>query len=399
MHTHINVFSEISPLKQVLVHTPGEEIRYLDPKKTKQLLFSAPLNPDRAISEHQQFVKLLQTAKVEVVQLLDLVLTTFQSVNKTIQNQFINDWIRCSAFHLNKKDKANVWAYLSDLAQNNPALMLQKMVSGIFAFEVKSKIAKERLINPLPNMYYVRDPLSCLGNGVMISKMHSAVRQRETFFIDFIFQHHFAYKKVPIYYSNKQTSSLEGGDVFVINAKTIIVGMSQRSQKEAIDAFAYNLQKHQTSFVNLYVFDIPKQKNLMHLDTWITMVAANKFLYSPNLLHQLAIYHLDLKQKKIIWKPIKQDLATFLTYLVQQQVILIPVGGKNALQVEIDIETNFDAANFLTLQPNLVIGYDRNPKTIAALRENGVKIISWNGDQLSLGQGATRCMTMPLLRV
>lgn len=84
--------------------------------------------------------------------------------------------------------------------------------------------------------------------------------------------------------------------------------------------------------------------------------------------------------------------------VIGKKATLIPVAGEDSTQIEIDVETNFDATNFLVIQPGVVVGYDRNYKTNQTLRDAGVKVISWNGDQLSLGMGSARCMSMPLYR-
>ncbi|MGV2393327.1 UNVERIFIED_CONTAM: arginine deiminase family protein [Campylobacter lari] len=72
----INVYSEIGQLKEVLVHTPGDEIRRVTPSRLDELLFSAILEPDAAIEEHKSFIKILKDNGVKVIQLVDLVVST-----------------------------------------------------------------------------------------------------------------------------------------------------------------------------------------------------------------------------------------------------------------------------------------------------------------------------------
>jgi arginine deiminase len=77
---------------------------------------------------------------------------------------------------------------------------------------------------------------------------------------------------------------------------------------------------------------------------------------------------------------------------------MIPIGGENASQMDIDIETHFDGTNYLVIAPGVVVGYDRNRKTAQALRDAGITVLDFNGNQLSLGMGSSRCMSMPLIR-
>ncbi|WP_256998358.1 arginine deiminase family protein [Mycoplasmoides gallisepticum] len=157
-------------------------------------------------------------------------------------------------------------------------------------------------------------------------------------------------------------------------------------------------QNDETSFEKIYAINVPKMSNLMHLDTWLAMLDYDKFLYSPNMMGVLKIWEIDLIHPTLIWRELNESLEGFLSMVIGKKATLIPVAGEDSTQIEIDVETNFDATNFLVIQPGVVVGYDRNYKTNQALRDAGVKVISWNGDQLSLGMGSARCMSMPLYR-
>jgi len=91
------------------------------------------------------------------------------------------------------------------------------------------------------------------------------------------------------------------------------------------------------------------------------------------------------------------SLSEYLNQMIGKKCQLIPVAD-NYSQVKIDIETNFDATNFLVIRPGVVVGYDRNEYTVNALRKAGVKVFAFSGSQLSLGMGSCRCMSMPLER-
>ena len=90
-------------------------------------------------------------------------------------------------------------------------------------------------------------------------------------------------------------------------------------------------------------------------------------------------------------------LEDMIEQIIHVRPTLIPVAD-NYSQEQVDIETHFDATNFLVIKPGLVIGYDRNVRTVQALRNNGVEVLTFDGNQLALGMGSARCMSMPLYR-
>jgi len=94
----------------------------------------------------------------------------------------------------------------------------------------------------------------------------------------------------------------------------------------------------------------------------------------------------------------EKSLPEMLKSITGLDPILIPIAGEGASQLNIDIETHFDGTNYLTIEPGVVVGYSRNVLTEKALEKAGVKVLSFKGNQLSLGMGSARCMSMPLVR-
>ena len=85
----INVYSEIGKLKKVLVHTPGKEVANVSPQRLDELLLSALIEPESAKEEHERYINILKDNDVEVVQLVDLLVETFESCNKKQKEEFI----------------------------------------------------------------------------------------------------------------------------------------------------------------------------------------------------------------------------------------------------------------------------------------------------------------------
>ena len=84
------------------------------------------------------------------------------------------------------------------------------------------------LIDPMPNLYFTRDPFATIGTGVSLHRMHTVTRNRETLFGKFIFQYHPVYKDAPKWYDRGETSSLEGGDILILSPEVLAVGISDR---------------------------------------------------------------------------------------------------------------------------------------------------------------------------
>lgn len=398
MFNKINVYSEIGTLKKVLVHTPGQEIDYLTPQRLDELLFSAILDPIRAREEHQKFIEILKSEGVEVIQLSELTAEAYNAASVEAKEAFINKWLDESIPALSDANRKVVYNYLKGM-EKDTVKMIRKMMAGILAREVNVESSVELIVDPMPNLYFTRDPFASVGNGITLHHMFRPTRRRETIFADLIFSQHPDYKTTPKYYDRSMNYSIEGGDVFIYNEKTLVVGVSERTEKDAIQTLAESIKNNsEVKFETIYAINVPKMSNLMHLDTWLTMLDYDKFLYSPNMMGVLKIWKIDLKASKIEWHEINEPLTDFLSSVIGKEATLIPVAGEGATQIDIDVETNFDATNYLVIKPGVVVGYDRNRKTNEALTKAGIKVHSWNGDQLSLGMGSARCMSMPLYR-
>lgn len=398
MYNKINVYSEIGKLKKVLVHTPGQELEYLTPQRLDELLFSAILEPSVAIKEHQEFVKILESQDVEVVQLTTLVAQTYKACSNDVKEKFIQKWLDESIPKLSTENRKKVYDFLKKL-EPNLEKMIRKMMSGILASEIGVKSNVELVVDPMPNLYFTRDPFASVGNGVTIHHMHYPTRQRETIFADFIFENHPDYKNTPKYYNRTEKNSIEGGDIFVYNSQTLVIGDSERTGHQAIESLAQKIKNNpEVTFKKIYAVNVPKMANLMHLDTWLTMLDHDKFLYSPNIMGVLKLWEIDLTKPRIEFKELNKSLEDFLSTIIGKKATLIPVAGKDATHIQIDVETHFDATNYLVVSPGVVVGYDRNKKTAEALMKAGIKVLPLNGNQLSLGMGSARCMSMPLYR-
>ena len=392
----IQVFSEIGRLRTVLVKRPGEELSHITPGNMEELLFSAILDWKRAGREHDEFTRILRENGVEVVYLEDLLVETWRAMRKQDKLNFIHQFVEESGVK-NPLVQLKIFNFLSKRSVRG---MFEAMIKGITKFDLGMSLARDVLVTqPMPNLYFTRDNFSSVGNGVILSQMKYKTRQRETIFSRLVFKFHPKYKYTPVYFDSQKTkATIEGGDVFIYNKKTLVIGVSDRTQKESLIEVAHRIKAEKgADFDTIIGVNVPHKWNLMHLDTWLTMVDHNKFLYSPNIASALKFWKIDLRKKQLKMVEHNTNLEDMLESIIGVRPTLIPVAD-NYSQEQVDIETHFDATNFLVIKPGLVIGYDRNTRTVQALRNNGVEVLTFDGNQLALGMGSARCMSMPLYR-
>ena len=150
--------------------------------------------------------------------------------------------------------------------------MIRRMMSGVLAEEIGIKQEKAIVVDPMPNLYFTRDPFASIGNGISLNSMKYATRRREVIFSKLIFSHHPKYKNTPRFFdssdSNKSQGTIEGGDIFIYNEKTLVIGNSERTNHEAILSIAKNIKNDpECKFEKIIAINVPPMPNLMHLDT------------------------------------------------------------------------------------------------------------------------------------
>ena len=398
----INVFSEIGKLKTVLLHEPGEELHNLTPKHLDDLLFDdIPWLP-LAKKEHQKFAQTFIDAGVKVVYLVDLVVEALDT-DEGIKDQFIKQFIKEA--NINSVTLSEiVYEYLKGFEDTRS--MVLKTIAGIKKNELPDfKIRTLRDIiddkhfatDPMPNLYFERDPFASIGHGVSLNSMFSITRSRETIYGEYIFRYHPEYKNTPLFYKRDLIKSIEGGDIMVLNKKTLIIGSSQRTTPIAIETLAKNLfYKEETSFENIIVLSIPKARTFMHLDTIFTQVDVNKFTIHQECYDSLRIVEIHKGENKLVVSETKEELKAILERYLGKEVILIPCGGEDT--VSADREQWSDGSNTIAIAPGKVIAYERNDITNNILRSYGVEVFEIPSSELSRGRGGPRCMCMPLER-
>ena len=399
----IKVNSEIGRLKTVLLHEPGEELHNLTPNKLDDLLFDdIPWLP-LAKKEHQKFAQTFIDNGVKVVYLVDLVTEALET-DPAVKKAFIKQFIKEANVHSVTLSEV-LYDYLSSIEDTKT--MVLKTIAGIkktdlphYQKRTLRDFIEERQFatEPMPNLYFQRDPFACLGAGVCLNSMYSVTRSRETIYGEYIFTYHPEYKNTNLLYNRKMVKSIEGGDVMVLNKKTFIIGASQRTTPVAIEQLAKSVFfTNKTTFESIIVLSIPKARTFMHLDTIFTQVDVNKFTAHKECYDDLEIIEIHKGEKgKLQVEPYNGTLKEILQKYLGTEVTMIPCGGWDSVSAA--REQWSDGSNTIAIAPGKVIAYERNDITNNILRENGIEVFEIPSSELSRGRGGPRCMCMPLER-
>lgn len=400
----IHVNSEIGKLKKVMVHRPGKEMENLMPDYLDRLLFDDIPYLKGAQEEHDTFVKALEDEGVEVVYVEKLTAEALDAGNA--KEEFVDQWISESGI-VSEDVKEVVKKQLLDLDTFD---MVLKTMEGFRKTEVDSDHFSNSLadlleseypflVDPMPNLYFTRDPFATMANGVTINQMFAETRNRETIYGDFIFKYHPEYKEnVDKFYARDEEDRIEGGDELVLSKDVLAIGISQRTDSRAIETLARRVFK-EDAFKEILGFDIGQHRKFMHLDTVFTMIDYDKFTIHPEIEAGLRVMSIkpDGNGDIVIEEKESHNLAEVLAEaLGLDEVTLIPCGGGGL--VDSAREQWNDGSNTLTIAPGVVVVYDRNTITNALLKEHGLKLIELPGSELVRGRGGPRCMTMPLVR-
>ena len=469
----IDVSSEIGDLRCLLIHSPDSGLGKVVPSKAQDWLFEDIVHLDTMRrNEYDYYIKLLMyfldpgkiKGKLAVIDSQQSDRTFFKPDNKNFHSSdkvieiqsLLADILKES--DIRKKLVASVCAIENCTYRRQQKLIDTEPVELAKIFISGSLGNDEMIFAPIPNLIFSRDIGIAINNYMLLNKPAKKARSRETLLARYIFFNHplfAAYRdnilEIPetVHYflrpgeEQDQKTTLEGGDVMMVSPNHVIIGCSERTSVSGANE-AMKLLFENDVVKKVTIVKIPHKRDYMHIDTIFTQVKRNVWV----MLGSLSAMEGDDEDTNVIkWFSDKKakdktEIAQFEKARQKPKVFksledLLSDISENDL--ESGKKTKFiysgndkfpfdareqwtDSCNLLAIKEGVVLGYDRNDKTVEAFKKKGFDIIKvadllqkfenneiepkdmkdtlilMPSSELSRARGGFHCMSMPLLR-
>jgi len=395
-----SVRSEVGQLDAVLVHRPGEELRRVTPSNMERLLFDELLWVEHAQAEHDAFTELLRAQGVEVLELTDLLaeVVADAAAARALVDRHITD-TTCGP--------GAVDAARHYVLEATPTELVSRLIAGITheeAGDIDGLVAAvaapgDPLLEPLPNLVFTRDASAWIGEGVVLSPMHRSARRRETDLLRTLYREHPRFVGAPVWFGgqliDRHPATFEGGDVLVVGARGLAIGLSERTSPAGVETLAARL--FEAGVVDrILAVELPKVRAAMHLDTVVTQVDVDAFITYPQMTQASRTFQLIRRGEHGVHVVDGPDLIHGLAWAAGLDHARVIEPSLSAIRAE--REQWNDANNTLALRPGEVVAYERNVATNEILADAGITVHTIPSYELPRGRGGPRCMSCPVVR-
>ena len=469
---NVNVSTEIGRLRKLLIHSPDSGLGKVVPSKAQDWLFEDIVHLDTIRrDEYDYYIKLL-------MYFLDpqKIRGNLKEIDskKADRSFFKPDH---PDFH-NSLAVIEVQNLLADILQDTS--IRQKLAAAVCAIEGCTYRLQQQMINtdpkelakifisgslnddhmifaPIPNLIFTRDVGITINKHILLNKPAKKARNRETLLMRYIFFNHQVFADYaenileipdPAQHflrpgeEEDHRTTLEGGDVMMVSPDHVLIGCSERtSAYGANEAIKLLFENNVVSKVT--VVKIPNKRDFMHIDTVFTQIKRNMWaLLSSISKNQTAnggepinfLVETDHKEITEILQFTKgktaprtfESIEALLDDISQNDLgstepTCFLYSGNGSFPYDAR-EQWTDSCNLLAIKEGVVLGYDRNDKTIEAFKANGFSTIKVkdllndieNGNtdvetinntlilmpsaELSRARGGFHCMSLPILR-